>query len=202
MTLLPIQIYIETCIFLSTKVIWERGKRIKRLFIGLKILPSQKNEIFLWKMVSKVGMYWATHESVIVPVGRDRKIRTALRTTNQIAGFVTVPSKKKKTIFIYSQSFNNKINHALVTRVFPHLRQSACCHTEHSLALCDIFNCSDWLVWITLTKGWIEIKRSSQLRTLLKRVVENRTWKKKNSGPYRIWTHDLCDTDAALYQLS
>ena len=41
-------------------------------------------------------MYWATHESVIVPVGRDRKIRTAQRTTNQIAGFVTVPSKKKK----------------------------------------------------------------------------------------------------------
>ena len=68
-------------------------------------------------------MYWATHESVIVPVGRDRKIRTALRTTNQIAGFVTVPStKKKETIFIYSQSFHNKINHALVTRVFPHLR--------------------------------------------------------------------------------
>ena len=46
-----------------------------------------------------------------------------------------------------------------------------------------------------------EIKRSSQLRTLLKRVVENRTWK-KNSGPYAIWTHDLCDTDTALYQLN
>ena len=58
--------------------------------------------------------------------------------------------EKKETIFIYSQSFNNKINHALV---FPHLRQSACCHTEHSLALCDLSNCSDWLVWITLTKG-------------------------------------------------
>ena len=24
----------------------------------------------------------------------------------------------------------------------------------------------------------------------------------KNSGLYRIWTHDLCDTSAALYQLS
>ena len=24
----------------------------------------------------------------------------------------------------------------------------------------------------------------------------------KNSGPYGIWTHDLCDTGAALYQLS
>ena len=24
----------------------------------------------------------------------------------------------------------------------------------------------------------------------------------KNSGPDRIWTHDLCDTGAALYQLS
>ena len=32
------------------------------------------------------------------------------------------------------------------------------------------------------------------------RIVENRAW--KNSGPYGIWTHDLCDTGAALYQLS
>ena len=24
----------------------------------------------------------------------------------------------------------------------------------------------------------------------------------KNSGSYGIWTHDLCDTGAALYQLS
>ena len=31
---------------------------------------------------------------VTVPVDRDRKLRTALR-TNQIAGFVTVPSEKK-----------------------------------------------------------------------------------------------------------
>ena len=36
----------------------------------------------------------ATHESATVPVGRDRKIRTALR-TDQTAGFVAVPSKKK-----------------------------------------------------------------------------------------------------------
>ena len=24
----------------------------------------------------------------------------------------------------------------------------------------------------------------------------------KNSGPYEIWTHDICDTGTALYQLS
>ena len=30
-------------------------------------------------------------------------------------------------------------------------------------------------------------------------VVEMRT--EKNSGPYGIWTHDLADTGAALYQL-
>ena len=29
---------------------------------------------------------------------------------------------------------------------------------------------------------------------------ENKAW--KNSGLYGIWTHDLCDTGAALYQLS
>ena len=31
---------------------------------------------------------------------------------------------------------------------------------------------------------------------------ENKTWKKKNSGQYGIWTNDLCDTGAELYQLS
>ena len=25
---------------------------------------------------------------------------------------------------------------------------------------------------------------------------------RKNSGRYEIWTHDICDTDTALYQLS
>ena len=46
-------------------------------------------------MAAKVGMNSATHESVTVPVSRDRKISTALK-KNQITGFVTVPSKKKK----------------------------------------------------------------------------------------------------------
>ena len=34
------------------------------------------------------------------------------------------------------------------------------------------------------------------------RNSEKKAWKKKNSGLYGIWTHDLCDTGAALYQLS
>ena len=29
---------------------------------------------------------------------------------------------------------------------------------------------------------------------------ENKAW--KNSGLYGIWTHDLCNTSAVLYQLS
>ena len=54
-------------------------------------------------------MYSATHESVTVPLGRDMKTRTALR-TNQIAGFVTVLSKKKingniNSIFFSSEPF-------------------------------------------------------------------------------------------------
>ena len=103
MTLLLKQILSETNIFLSTTVIWEREKRGFTSYLSawgsdrrvcLKILPSRKNEIYLWKMATKFGMYLATHESVTVPVGRDRKILTGLR-TNQIAGFVTVPSEKK-----------------------------------------------------------------------------------------------------------
>ena len=38
-------------------------------------------------------------ESVIVPVGKERKIRTTLR-TNQIAEFVPLISEKKITFFI------------------------------------------------------------------------------------------------------
>ena len=54
-------------------------------------------------------MYSATHENVTVPLGRDMKTRTALR-TNQIAGFVTVLSKKKingniNSIFFSSEPF-------------------------------------------------------------------------------------------------
>ena len=45
-------------------------------------------------MAAKVGMFLATYNSVTLPVGRDRKIQTALR-SNQIAGFVTMPSEKK-----------------------------------------------------------------------------------------------------------
>ena len=49
-------------------------------------------------MATKLGMFSATHVSVIVPVGRDRKIRTELK-ANQIAGIVTVPLLEKILVF-------------------------------------------------------------------------------------------------------
>ena len=45
-------------------------------------------------MATKLGMKSGTHDTVIVPVGRVRKIRTTLG-ANQMAGFVTVPSLLK-----------------------------------------------------------------------------------------------------------
>ena len=57
-------------------------------------------------MAAKVGMYSATRESFTVAVGRDRKIWTAIR-TNQIAGFVTLPSEKKIIVFNYQPSISN-----------------------------------------------------------------------------------------------
>ena len=68
-----VQIYFETNIVLSTKVNREREKRWLMSYLSawvsnrrlcLKIPPSRKNEIHLWKMAAKVGMYSATHESV------------------------------------------------------------------------------------------------------------------------------------------
>ena len=54
-------------------------------------------------------MYSATHENVTVPLGRDMKTRTVLK-TNQIAGFVIVLSEKKingniNSIFFSSEPF-------------------------------------------------------------------------------------------------
>ena len=45
-------------------------------------------------MATKLGMKSGTHDSVTVPVGSVRKIRTTLG-ANQMAGFVTVPSLPK-----------------------------------------------------------------------------------------------------------
>ena len=55
------------------------------------------------KMATKVGMYLTTHESVTVARGawaEIGKIMIGLR-TNQIAGFVTVPSKKNKYLYLF-----------------------------------------------------------------------------------------------------
>ena len=79
-----------------------RKETINKLLICLiclkifcsKIMFSRKNKIYFWRMVTKLRMFSVTQESVTMSVGRDRKIRTALR-TNQIARFVIVPSKKE-----------------------------------------------------------------------------------------------------------
>ena len=48
-------------------------------------------------------MFSATHERVTVPVGRVKKIWTALR-ANQTVGFVTMPSEEKKFLDISDNS--------------------------------------------------------------------------------------------------
>ena len=60
------------------------------------------------KFATKLGMYSATHESVTVPIGRGRKIRTTLR-TNQIEGFVTVPSWKKNNDLLYCTTIRLRV---------------------------------------------------------------------------------------------
>ena len=79
MALLLIQVNPESNIFLSTKVIWEREKRGLISYLSawgndgrlwLKILPNRKDEIYLWKMATKVGMYLATYESVTIARGQ------------------------------------------------------------------------------------------------------------------------------------
>ena len=45
-------------------------------------------------MATELGMFSVTHESITVPMGRDRKIRTTMK-ADQIAGLVIVPPEKK-----------------------------------------------------------------------------------------------------------
>ena len=54
-------------------------------------------------MAAKLGMFSVTNASVTVPVGRGRKMRTALR-TKETARFVTLPSEKKKETYVIHQS--------------------------------------------------------------------------------------------------
>ena len=50
------------------------------------------------------------------------------------------------------------------------------------------------------TVAFIRIQEILAAMNTTELVVEIRP--EKNSGLYGIWTHDLCDTGAALYQLS
>ena len=63
-------------------------------------------------MVTKREMFSVTHESVTVPVGRDRKIQTALK-TNQTARFITMPSEKKKQCVVLRLKFRHYFKSAL-----------------------------------------------------------------------------------------
>ena len=73
----------------------------KRILLLKKLKLSIKLQNGIKQMATKLGMFSVTHESVTVPVGRDRKIWTAQR-TNQIARFITVPSEKEINIQIDS----------------------------------------------------------------------------------------------------
>ena len=101
MTLLLIQIHSETNIFLSTKVIWERGKRGFISYLSAwgsdrrvcsKILPNRKNEIYLWKMATKFKIYSGNTDRV--------KNQSDCR-------IFTVPSKKKKKWTYFMQTHPN-----------------------------------------------------------------------------------------------
>ena len=69
----------------------KRILQLKELKLSIKLQNGIK------QMAKKLGMFSVTHESVTVPVGRDRKIWTTQR-TNQIARFITVPSEKEINI--------------------------------------------------------------------------------------------------------
>ena len=71
---------------------WTDPKPVNNLFIFFKALINKQNK----KLTEK------THASITVTVVRDKKIWHALR-TNQIVGFVTVPLRKNKMIYLFQK---------------------------------------------------------------------------------------------------
>ena len=97
MTLLLRQIHSETNIFLSTKMIWEREKRRFISYLSawgsnrracLKILPSRKNKIYLWKMATKLGLYSTIQESSSCKPGYSGDGRTCEGKCDQSPNFI------------------------------------------------------------------------------------------------------------------
>ena len=69
-------------------------------------------------MATKLGMFSVNYESFTVPVGRDRKIRIALR-ANQIVGFVTVDTEKKsRMISTWPHKTNDLLSLSVLSRFF------------------------------------------------------------------------------------
>lgn len=62
-------------------------------------MPSRENKIYLWKMAAKPGMFFATHESVTVPMGRDRNTDRAKSQSDRRIRYRTLWEKNKFVIF-------------------------------------------------------------------------------------------------------
>ena len=69
----------------------DRRPRPRAAFSSPRSQTDPKKLIYFFKLKETHGK---NHASVTVTVVRDRKVQTALR-TNQIVGFVNVPSRKK-----------------------------------------------------------------------------------------------------------
>ena len=77
-------------------------------------------------------------------------------------------------------------------------RECRCPCSFHSSVYGLCYDCEYMKIIHVYIKKWIW-KWSSQFEHYLS-SRENKAW--ENSGLYGIWTHDLCDTAAVLYQLS
>ena len=90
---------------------------------------------------------------------------------------------------------------AVVTIIFKNYSMSACWildgnYSSHWGAYCQVGqNHSDQTI-----ESELDIEAILAVMNTTELVIEIRP--KKNSGLYGIWTYDLCDTSAALYQQS
>ena len=107
-----------------------------------------------------------TNESSL-PVGRDRKIRTALR-TNQMAGFVTMSSEKNKYIYLHIINMKIYIYFIYFFQIATFLK--TCRYIYITMSLCAFFTfkiCPSSGYWSRMvlncwiSDGWIKLKSSS-----------------------------------------
>ena len=121
-------------------------------------------------------------QSVSVPVGRDRKIQTALR-TNQMAGFVTMSSEKNKYIYLHIINMKIYIFHVFFSNCNVFENVQVYLYNYEPVCFLHLQNLS--IIWILIQNGpqLLDQRWLNQIEVIIYRETNNENTKMKHLHP-------------------